>query len=170
MSKSMEELIDELVSEGMPLEEAKQKAAEVHDEQPPADTDEKEQDSEQPDEEAEAGEPDDEADSADDSEGAGEEVSDEGGAERDLVAENEALAVRLQEALVTLDGRLADPADLPFDPSFIDDPKALEAAITALVKKKPGLKAKQFGGNIGQGKRGTPAKPKPDLVSILKGL
>lgn len=88
----------------------------------------------------------------------------------DLKAENEALAAQLQNALVRLDGRLADPADLPFNRAFIDDPEALDQAIADLVRRKPGLKARQVAGNIGQGKRGSAAKPAPNLIEILKQL
>jgi len=177
MTEEQEKLIEELVAEGMSPDEAAQKAAEIEGEQPPAEHNEEEQDSAEGTDTAEAdAEPEadtesnvDETDGADGSEDQspdGEAVSVEGA----LKAQNEELAVRLQEALVRLDGRLADPSDLPFDPSFIEDQEALDAAITALVKKKPGLKSKQFGGNIGQGKRGSAAKPKPNLVDILKTL
>lgn len=166
-----EELIAGFVADGMTETEAEAKANEV--DIPPA---ESEENNDEAGTEQEAGES--PADSPDDaSEGdAGADDAEDREAENtdaeadELKAANEALQVRLQEALVRIDGRLADPTDLPFDPSFIDDPEALDAAITALVKKKPGLMARQPGGNIGQGKRGAAAKPKADLISILKGI
>lgn len=49
------------------------------------------------------------------------------------------LAARLHTALVTATGRLADPSDLPFDESHVDDAEALTAAIDALLTRKPHL-------------------------------
>lgn len=81
------------------------------------------------------------------------------------------LAARLHSALVAADGRLADPADLEFNADHIDDPEALDAAIGELIAKKPGLRARQLGGNIGQGKRGTSSpKPTTDLISIIRDM
>lgn len=68
------------------------------------------------------------------------------------------LEQRLHEALVRLDGRLADPKDLAFDAEHLEDPDKLAEAITALVEKNPRLKAMQIAGDAGQGARG-PAKP-----------
>lgn len=166
-----DKMIEELVAGGMTEQEAEAKANAV--DNPPTESEENDDEAgtEQEAGESPADSPDDASEGdagADDAEDREAENTD--AAADELKAANEALQVRLQEALVRIDGRLADPTDLPFDPSFIDDPEALDAAITALVKKKPGLMARQPGGNIGNGKRGAAAKPKPDLVSILKGL
>lgn len=162
-----DKMIEELVAHGMTEEEAAAKVAETLNDVAGEDTGDS---GDTPTNSSEDSTPDTEEEDtgADDAEDREAENTD--AAADELKAANEALQVRLQEALVRIDGRLADPADLPFDPSFIDDPEALDAAITALVKKKPGLMARQPGGNIGNGKRGAAAKPKPDLVSILKGL
>lgn len=80
------------------------------------------------------------------------------------------LAHRLHTALVAADGRLADPTDLPFDAAHLDDPDALAAAVTALVRTRPGLKAQQVRGDVGAGDRGTPKKAPVDLISIMRGM
>lgn len=76
---------------------------------------------------------------------------------------------RLHSALVAADGRLADPADLEFNVEHLDDPEALEAAITDLVERKPGLRSRQYRGDVGAGKRGG-SKVKPvDLIELMRG-
>lgn len=77
---------------------------------------------------------------------------------------------RLHAALVQADGRLADPTDLPFEPEHLEDEDALAAAIGALVERKPGLKARQYGGDVGAGDRATPKKPSTDLIEIIRGM
>lgn len=94
---------------------------------------------------------------------------DEGATLDELKATNKELQQRLQDTLVIADGRLADPKDLPFNPEFLEDPGALDAAIADLIKSKPGLKAKQFTGNIGAGKQGATKSPKPDLITAIRG-
>ena len=94
---------------------------------------------------------------------------DEGATLDELKATNMELQQRLQDNLVIADGRLADPKDLPFNPEFLEDPGALDAAIAALIKSKPGLKAKKFAGNIGAGKQGATKTPKPDLITAIRG-
>ncbi|MDN6658959.1 MAG: hypothetical protein L0L18_08095 [Acidipropionibacterium jensenii] len=89
---------------------------------------------------------------------------------REKAKRTEALERRLHHALVAADGRLADPDDLPFDETHLDDPEALAAAVTALVKAKPGLKAQKFTGSIGAGDRGTPKKAPVDLISLMRGM
>ena len=61
------------------------------------------------------------------------------------------LAHRLHGALVAADGRLADPTDLPYDETHIEDEDALTIAIDALLAKKPHLAARRPAGDIGQG-------------------
>lgn len=72
--------------------------------------------------------------------------------------------------LVEKDGRLADPADLPFEPEYLKDPEALYQAITDLITRKPGLKARGARGDVGAG-QGNKGAPKPiDLIDIIKNL
>lgn len=69
-------------------------------------------------------------------------------------AAEEALAplqARLVTAAVEKTGRLADPSDLVFDPSYLDDETALTAAIDALVESKPHLASRRVRDDIGQG-------------------
>ena len=68
------------------------------------------------------------------------------------------LAARLHTALVTATGKLADPSDLPFDPTHLDDVDQLNAAIDTLIDSKPHLKAREFG-PVGQGKHTNTAGP-----------
>lgn len=89
---------------------------------------------------------------------------------RERAQESEKIAQRLQTALVSLDGRLADPEDLPFDWAYIEDPEALAEAISDLIARKPGLRAQQLAGDAGQGKRGSEKKPAADLISLIRGL
>lgn len=76
---------------------------------------------------------------------------------------------RLHAALVKADGRLADPADLEFNVEHLDDAEALEAAITDLVERKPGLRARQYGGDVGAGKRGGSNVKPVDLIELMRG-
>lgn len=71
------------------------------------------------------------------------------------------LAARLHTALVAATGRLADPSDLEFDDAHLDDPNALNAAVDALLARKPHLASRRPVGSIGQGAT-TPA----DSVSL----
>lgn len=76
---------------------------------------------------------------------------------------------RLHAALVKADGRLADPEDLEFNVEHLDDPEALEAAITGLVERKPGLRARQYRGDVGAGKRGGSNVKPVDLIELMRG-
>lgn len=89
---------------------------------------------------------------------------------RERAQESEKIAQRLQTALVSLDGRLADPEDLPFDWAYLEDENALSEAIAELIARKPGLRAQQLAGDAGQGKRGSEKKPAADLISLIRGL
>ena len=89
---------------------------------------------------------------------------------RERAQESEKIAQRLQTALVSLDGRLADPEDLPFDWAYVEDPEALAEAISDLVARKPGLKAQQIAGDAGHGRRGSDKTPPADLISLIRGL
>lgn len=86
----------------------------------------------------------------------------------DVAAERDNLARRLHVELVRADGRLADPDDLEFNAEHLDDADALAEAIGQLISRKPGLKARQYGGDVGAGKRGTPAPAPADLIEIIK--
>lgn len=74
------------------------------------------------------------------------------------------LQERLFSLLVAGTGRLADPTDLPFDASLIDDEAALTGAIDALLERKPHLASRTVSGDIGQG-GGQPSEP-----GLLLGL
>jgi hypothetical protein len=76
------------------------------------------------------------------------------------------LAKRLHTELVRSKGLLADPTDLVFDPSHLDDDDRLTADIESLVTAKPHLKARKFG-DVGQGRTGDQT-PKADLGAILR--
>ena len=75
-------------------------------------------------------------------------------------------AAALFTALVKLDGRLADPSDLPYSEEYLTDEAALESAISELLERKPGLAARQYRGNIGAGVKGySPTS----LIEIMRG-
>lgn len=67
----------------------------------------------------------------------------------------DALRHQLHEALVRLDGRLADPTDLTYSDTHLDD---ITAAITELIGRKPHLARKPHG-DIGQGARSDSVAP-----------
>lgn len=87
-----------------------------------------------------------------------------------LEEKNTALATRLHSALVARDGRLSNPADLPFNADHLDDEQALTAAITELIQSRPGLKARSAGGDIGNGNRGTANTKPASLIDMIKGM
>lgn len=67
---------------------------------------------------------------------------------RDAEKRVDELSRRLVAARVKESGRLADPDDMPYDESLLDDDN-LTAAIDDLLERKPHLKARSFG-NVGQ--------------------
>ena len=75
-------------------------------------------------------------------------------------------AAALFTALVKLDGRLADPSDLPYSEEYLTDEAALERAISELLERKPGLAARQYRGNIGAGVNGDSPT---SLIEIMRG-
>lgn len=79
-------------------------------------------------------------------------------------------AHRLVDALVRLDGRLADPNDLEFKDEFLEDEGKIEAAITELITVKPGLRARTFSGDVGAGSRGSATGEAPDLIKFMQGV
>lgn len=77
------------------------------------------------------------------------------------------LAARLHTALVAATGRLADPEDLPFDESRLEDPAALTAALDDLLARKPHLASRKPRGDVGQGSM-SGASDTVDLAGILR--
>lgn len=77
------------------------------------------------------------------------------------------LAERLHRELVARTGRLADPADLPYDDTHLDDPEALTAAVDALLEAKPHLASRKPSGAIGQGAVSV-ADGSVDLAGLLR--
>lgn len=76
------------------------------------------------------------------------------------------LAARLHTALVAATGRLADPSDLPFDDAHLEDEDALNAAVDALLARKPHLASRRPAGSIGQG--ATAPADSVSLAGILR--
>jgi hypothetical protein len=60
----------------------------------------------------------------------------------------------LHHSLVAATGRLADPDDLPFDETHLDDDGKLTEAIDELLNRKPHLASRRPDGDVGQGARG----------------
>lgn len=76
----------------------------------------------------------------------------------------------MHRMLVEKSGRLADPADLPFDAEHLDDPAVLAAAIDALLQAKPHLKARAFeAGGAAQGTRGA-SSSEVNLADLMRGM
>lgn len=61
------------------------------------------------------------------------------------------LARRLHVALVAATGKLADPEDLPFDETHLEDEDDLHSALDELISKKPHLASRKPSGDVGQG-------------------
>jgi|SRR5271166_1274780 len=85
-------------------------------------------------------------------------------------AKTDELQARLHAELIRADGRLADPADLPFDENHLSDPAALAAAVDSLLASKPHYASRKPapGSTIHQGPVGAPVAPKPDLIAGLR--
>lgn len=81
-------------------------------------------------------------------------LRDENAKYRQRAADRDEIAAKLHTALVQATGRLQDADDLPFDPSHLDDPDALTAALDALLTAKPHLATRKPMGSIGQGVSG----------------
>ena len=96
-----------------------------------------------------------------------EKLRQENGKYRQRAQHADALARRLHAELVRVRGRLADPTDLDFDESHLDDPDALSEAIDDLLAKKPHLASRRPVGDIGQGSRGPSSEPF-SLLGLLK--
>ncbi len=78
------------------------------------------------------------------------------------------LAARLHTALVSATGRLADPTDLPFEESHLDDAEALATAVDELLTRKPHLASRRVSGDVGQG--ATKTGETVDLAGMLRGF
>jgi hypothetical protein len=80
------------------------------------------------------------------------------------------LEARLHSELTKSDGRLADPADLPFDAEHLADPQKHADAITELLKAKPHFASRIPipGSSIGQGQQGSPTPPKASLIDAIR--
>lgn len=83
-------------------------------------------------------------------------LRDENAKYRQKAGDRDEIATRLHAALVAATGRLADPADLPFDETHLTDADALTAAVDALLEQKPHLASRIPTGNIGQGVSAAP--------------
>ena len=95
-----------------------------------------------------------------------EKLRDENAKYRQRAQKADDLAKRLHNALVAASGRLADPSDLPYEESHLDDPEALETAISELLAKKPHLGSRKPSGNIGQGVSGSTGAV--DLAAMMR--
>jgi hypothetical protein len=76
------------------------------------------------------------------------------------------LAARLHTSIVAATGRLADPSDLTFEESHLDDEEALTAAIDDLLTRKPHLASRRPVGDVGQGVTGKDTAV--DLAGMLR--
>ncbi|AZA11084.1 hypothetical protein [Corynebacterium gerontici] len=88
---------------------------------------------------------------------------------KEAEAKAEDLQTKLFRALVSMDGRLADPEDLPFEEAYLDDAEALQEAIGSLLERKPGLRSRKVSGDIGQGARGD-SKPPMGLIDLIRAM
>lgn len=95
-----------------------------------------------------------------------EQLRQENGKYRQRAQQANQLAQRLHAELVRSTGRLADPDDLPFDESHLEDADTLGAAIDALLTRKPHLAARRPTGEIGQGASGSVGSV--DLAALLR--
>lgn len=93
-------------------------------------------------------------------------LRDEAAKYRQRAADRDTLAERLHGALVAATGRLADPTDLAFDDSHIDDPEALTTALDDLLTRKPHLASRRLVGDVGQG--ATQGATGVDLAGMLR--
>jgi hypothetical protein len=85
---------------------------------------------------------------------------------RERAKRGEEFAQRLHTELVRATGRLADPSDLAFNESHLEDADAISAAIDDLLAKKPHLASRRVSGEIGQG--ATPSTSTVDLAGLLR--
>lgn len=76
---------------------------------------------------------------------------------------------RLFTALVTLDGRISNPADIPFNAELLTDESALTETITRAIEANPRLSRNFVSGDVGQGPRGNSVN-EPDLISLMRAI
>lgn len=95
-----------------------------------------------------------------------EELRQENGRYRQRAQQGETYAQRLHTELVRATGKLADPADVPFDETHLDDPENLTAAIDELLQRKPHLASRRPTDDIGQG--ASDAASAVDLAALLR--
>lgn len=95
-----------------------------------------------------------------------EKLRDENAKYRQRAQKADDLAHRLHKALTEATGRLQDASDLQYDETHLDDPEALETAISELLAKKPHLGSRKPAGNIGQGVSQT--TDTIDLAALLR--
>jgi hypothetical protein len=96
-----------------------------------------------------------------------EELRQENGKYRQRAQGADAYAQRLHVELVRATGKLADPTDLEFDESHLDDADALAAAVDELLARKPHLASRRPTGEIGQGASPSAASS-VDLAALLR--
>jgi hypothetical protein len=96
-----------------------------------------------------------------------EELRQENGKYRQRAQRSDAYAQRLHLELVRATGKLADPTDLEFDESHLDDADALAAAVDELLARKPHLASRRPTGEIGQGASPSAASS-VDLAALLR--
>ena len=95
-----------------------------------------------------------------------EKLRDESAKHRTRAQRADDLAARLHTALVAATGRLADPSDLPFEESRLDDAEALTTAIDELLARKPHLASRRVTGDVGQG--ASASADTVDLAGMLR--
>jgi hypothetical protein len=94
-----------------------------------------------------------------------EKLRQESGRYRQRAQRGDGYAQRLHVELVRATGKLADPTDLPFDESHLDDADALTDAVE-LLAHKPHLANRRPTGEIGQG--ASPSKANVGLAAMLR--
>ncbi len=85
-------------------------------------------------------------------------LRDEAAGYRVRAKRTDTLNARLATAQAALTGKLADPTDLPFTDDLLDDDgladeDKVQAAVDALIKRKPHLAVRRPIGDVGQGAR-----------------
>ncbi len=85
---------------------------------------------------------------------------------RERAGRADALARELFTMRVAATGKLADPNDLPYDPTLLDDMAAMEAAVDRLIADHPHYAARVPRGDIGQG--ATLSGSEVDLAAMLR--
>lgn len=94
------------------------------------------------------------------------ELRDENAKYRQRAQRADDLAARLHTALVAATGRLADPTELAYDETHLQDADALTAAIDDLLARKPHLATRRPTGEVGQG--ASVAVETVDLAGLLR--